>query len=343
MKNSEVIANIISYLQNSMEKKGINRSRLFELCEEKGGKVAEKTIYNMFKRPASTTVSTLLKVCDGLDLNLAAIFHAIEIAKTAPQDSDHKLIYDIKNPAYTHYTGEYHVFFLPTAPDASGDKPPVHGTLTFGDIHSTHECYATLDIDSGDLTNEGEPFVKHYEGTLIYSTNGIMFCTLVSNSYGDMWFLTFSHGNLNNSDLACVVGCAATSSAGINRFPAIHRFCLCNKKEYPDIDDKTLNSIKGILRLQNDYLFVQKDIVEEYLQRDDLDPAYKANLTNYLNIAKEYYALSKPVLHDGVSPAAFAKLDAELSDRSGMERIMHIKDYDSAQLTNILHNSECSK
>lgn len=339
MTNSEVISNMIDYIQNAMEKREINRAQLFELCKEKGQKVSDKTIYNMFQNPASTTISTLLKICDGLDINLAAIFHAIEIAKTANPDSENKLIYDIKNPAYNHYTGEYHVFFLPTAPNSPTEKLPVHGTLAFGDFHSTNECYATLDIDSGDLTKEGEPYVKHYEGTLVYSTNGIMFCCLISNDCGDMWFLTFRHGNLNNTDLACVLGCAATSSAGINRFPALHRFCLCNKKEYPEINDETLSYIKGLLRLQNDYIFVQKEILEEYLQKNDLDPTYRTNLTNYLNIAKEYYALSKPVLHDGVSPHTYAKHDAELSEISGMERVMHIKDYDNSQLKNILQNT----
>lgn len=343
MNNSEVIASIISYIKDNMDKKNINRAQLYELCCQKDKKVSEKTIYNMFKTPASTTISTLLKVCDGLDLNLTAIFHSIEIAKTADDDSVHKLVYDIKNPAYAHYTGEYHVFFLPTAPNAEPDKLPVHGTLTFGDFHSTNECYATLDVDSGDFTKDGEPFVKHYEGTLVYSSNGIMFVNLVSSSLGDMWFLTFSHGNLNNTDLACVVGCAATSSAGIKRYPALHRFCLCNKQQYPVISDDILHSIKGLLRLQNDYLFVQKDVVNEYLKREDLDTAFKTNLQNYLNIAKVYYSLSKPVLQDGVNPSVFARIHADLSDISGMERVLHIKESDSEQLKNILPVSKTSK
>ena len=65
--------------------------------------MSPRTIDKMFKTPSSTTLSTLLKVCDGLDLNLNAVFHSIEIAKTSAENGQQRLVYEIDNPAYNGY------------------------------------------------------------------------------------------------------------------------------------------------------------------------------------------------------------------------------------------------
>lgn len=238
MNNQEILQKIVAYIEAIMVDKSMTSRDLAEICAKRSGKMSPRTIDKMFKTPSSTTLSTLLKVCDGLDLNLNAVFHSIEIAKTSAENGQQRLVYEIDNPAYNGYTGNYHVFYLPTSayPEDHADQTLVHGVLKLGDFNSMHECSAILDIDSGDLTTEGSPFSKHYEGTLIYSSNSQMFCRLVCSKYGDMWFMVFNHGNLNNKELACVVGCAATASSGRIRHPAIHRFCLCNMQQYPVID-----------------------------------------------------------------------------------------------------------
>lgn len=146
MKNSDVIQNVVSYIQNTMEQRNISYRKLSELCEERGETLTAKTIGNMIKRPSSTTISTLLKVCDSLDLNLSSIFHAMEIAKTSDSQKQCRLFSTIDNPAYNGYTGEYHVFFLPTSGDPQDhveSKTLISGTLTFGDtslISSINLC-----------------------------------------------------------------------------------------------------------------------------------------------------------------------------------------------------------
>ena len=67
--------------------------------------MSPRTIDKMFNPPSSTTLSTLLKLCDGLDLNLNAVFHSIEIAKTSAENGQQRLVYEIDNPAYNGYTG----------------------------------------------------------------------------------------------------------------------------------------------------------------------------------------------------------------------------------------------
>lgn len=344
MKNTVIIQNVVAYIKKIMDQRGLKPRSLSALCEEKGGRegyVAPKTINNMITKPSSTTISTLLKVCDGLDLNLASILHAIEIAKTTENAKQNRLVHNINDSAYNGYTGTYHVFFLPTSadPEDHTDKTLIHGTLQLGDLYSVNECTAVLDIDSGDLTAEGEPFTKHYEGTLVYSQNSMMFCRLVCTAYGDMWFLVFDHGNLNNKELACVIGCAATASSGRIRHPAIHRFCLCNKQQYPEIDADTKKLIQGLLRIQNGRIFITKENVDAFLQRDDLDPTFRLNLENHLNIAREYYALPKGVLKNDVELSVFSKTIAELCELSALEKTYHIRHSDDRELTSILKHS----
>ena len=181
MNNQEILRKIVNYIENVMKEKSLTSRDLADICVKKTGKMSPRTIDNMFKTPSSTTLSTLLKVCEGLDLNLNAVFHSIEIAKTSAENGQQRFIFDIDHPAYNGYTGNYHVFFLPTSayPEDHAGQTLVHGTLQLEDFNSMHECSAILDIDSGDFTNEGTPFSKHYEGTLVYSSISEMFCRLV--------------------------------------------------------------------------------------------------------------------------------------------------------------------
>lgn len=340
MKNQEIIQDIVSYIYDAMRKKGLTSRGLAKICEEQGASLSSRTIDNMFKTPSSTTISTLLKICDGLELNLNALFHSIEIAKTSNNATQQRLIYNIDNPAYNGYTGTYHVFFLPTSayPEDHSNQTLVHGTLKLGDFYSTRECTAILDIDSGDLTTEGSPFSKHYEGTLIYSFNSQMFCRLVCSKYGDMWFMVFNHGNLNNKELACVVGCAATASSGRIRHPAIHRFCLCNMQQYPVIDPDTQSLIEGLLRIQEKHIIIKKETVDTLLKQEDFDPAFRTNLENYLNIAQVYYALPKGTLKEDIPLSISIKELAKLSNVSSLEKTYHILHEDDRELSCILKN-----
>lgn len=341
MNNIDIIRNIVSYIQTIMQEKHLTSRLLSTLCGEKGssGYVSPSAIEKMLKHPSSTTISTLLKICDGLDLNLKAIFHSIELAKTSTDDTLNKLFYDINNPAFKGYPGKYHVFFLPTSANSedANNKPLTHGILEFGDIYNTHECSAVLNLDTGDLNKNGEPIYKLYEGTLIYSSTKMMFCQLASNRYGDFWFLIFSHSDLNNKDLDSTIGCAATSSSGIDRYPAIHRFCLCNTEKYPNISPATLEMIQGILRLQNKNIIIKQSVVQEFLERDDINPDFKSNLLNHLNIAKDYYAIDKSALTTNLESSIYAESIAKLCNISALEKTYHIHSSDNRELSSILN------
>lgn len=81
MNNQEILQKIVAYIEAIMVDKSMTSRDLAEICAKRSGKMSPRTIDKMFKTPSSTTLSTLLKVCDGLDLNLNAVFHSIELQK----------------------------------------------------------------------------------------------------------------------------------------------------------------------------------------------------------------------------------------------------------------------
>lgn len=112
--------------------------------------------------------------------------------------------------------------------------------------------------------------------------------------------------------------------------------CLCNKQKYPEISNSTKKHIQGLLRLQNRNIFIKKDILNEYLQRENLDPIFKRNIENYLNIASDYYAIPKNVLDIDLKPDVYCKGIAELCELSELEKAYHIRHSDGRELGSIL-------
>lgn len=106
---------------------------------------------------------------------------------------------------------------------------------------------------------------------------------------------------------------------------------------YLDVD--LFITLQGLLRIQNDRIFITKENVDAFLQRDDLDPTFRLNLENHLNIAKEYYALPKGVLKNDVELSVFSKTIAELCELSALEKKYHIRHSDDRELTSILKHS----
>lgn len=334
MKNADIIKSVADYIETVAKSRNLTHRDIAELCSKKGANVAQTTISKMFSKPSSTTISTLLKVCDGLDLNLSTIFHAMENMKTAGKNSENRFRNDIKEDAFLLYSGNYHIFFLSTTPNT--DVKLVHGILKLGDLHSSGECTASLRINTGDLNDKGEPAYKFFEGRLTYSTTGIMFCSLACARYGDMWHLTFPHVKLNIKALSCTMGCATTSCSGPIAYPAIHRFCFCSASEYPKISPETKKEIMGILRMCNETLFIRKDILENYIKSKNNANKLINHIEHYLDIADIYYAIPKETFKRDADAETFAHTMAELALLSDMETCMHILPEDSTQLLEIL-------
>ena len=150
-----------------MKEKSLTSRDLADICVKKTGKMSPRTIDNMFKTPSSTTLSTLLKVCDGLDLNLNAVFHSIEIAKRQQKmDSNGSsstssiqhimatleiIMYSFFQPLLIQKIIQVKHWFME------------HFVWEILILCMNAPLYLTLIL--AILQNEGTPFSKHYEGT----------------------------------------------------------------------------------------------------------------------------------------------------------------------------------
>lgn len=76
--------------------------------------VSQGTISNAFTKPSSVRLSTLINICDGLDISLTSLMKNIELSKESSEISDNLMIYDASDPSYRGYLKQYHIYFLST-------------------------------------------------------------------------------------------------------------------------------------------------------------------------------------------------------------------------------------
>lgn len=100
----------------------------------------------------------------------------------------------------------------------------------------------------------------------------------------------------------------------------------------------TQELIQGILRLQNNRIIIKKTQIDEFLNRTDIDPAFKVNLQNHLNIAKDHYSIDKSALTTDLDFSVYAESIAKLCNVSELERTYHIRHNDDRMLSSILKN-----
>ena len=78
MNNQEYVKKIVSYIRSYMEQNNITQKKLEALCKEKDVAVSQGTISNIFAKPSSARLSTLINICDGLDITLGEFFSTPE-------------------------------------------------------------------------------------------------------------------------------------------------------------------------------------------------------------------------------------------------------------------------
>ena len=81
MNNQEYVKKIVSYIRSYMEQNNITQKKLESLCKEKDAAVSQGTISNIFAKPSSARLSTLINICDGLDISLSSLMKNIELSQ----------------------------------------------------------------------------------------------------------------------------------------------------------------------------------------------------------------------------------------------------------------------
>lgn len=277
MTNKEILNSIISKIKSEIKRQHLSQEELANICtqkiKEKDPKakgISQSSISNILNKPSSATLSNLLKVCDGLDLSLFAIFRSINNSLSSDNTN---LIYDISNPAFKGYSSEskMYIYFLSTESNYTDEL--LYAELELGDFYHTNECIVRLQINTRQHSNPNTaPDYKKYEGNMMIYHNVSIFMHLVSCDTGDVWSLIFNHSDLYKKDLACSLGCAVTLASGKgHRHPTIHFACLSSQK----LNSNQETIVKNQLRLHNEFIFISAKDLSAFLKNETVDEAFK--------------------------------------------------------------------
>ena len=253
MNNQEYVKKIVSYIRSYMEQNNITQKKLESLCKEKDAAVSQGTISNIFAKPSSARLSTLINICDGLDISLSSLMKNIELSQKLPDPSSNLMIYDTSDPSYRGYFKKYFIYFLSTDEKNNGEL--VYGELDFKNRNAPSPCEASLELYTGEPdpdTNISR--TKSYTGDMVISRVGCIYCNLVSYEYGDIWTLAFNHLQLNIHSFIGAIGCGITSASGSKRFPTIHKVFLSST----ELSEEQQRYVSGLLRLYRDEITISK-------------------------------------------------------------------------------------
>lgn len=273
MDNQKILSSIMEHIEAEIKNRSLSQEDVEKLCNSIGKPVSQSTISNILRQPSKAKVSTLLNICEALDLSLFAIFRDVNNSLSSPDGNN--LIYSVRHPAFQGYLTPMYIYYIETG--ASRSSRLLKGRLEVGDFYHTNECIARLTIDTKDTDTDGRPKYKKYEGNVIINQNEAIYFHLVSNKLGDVWSLIFNHGNLNQNNLACSLGTAVTLSSGKNtRYPTMH-FVFLSREELSSEKEEV---IKNILIIHNQEIIISETNLQAFLAQEDLDPNFRENLTN---------------------------------------------------------------
>jgi hypothetical protein len=332
IENSELVRRIFKYIQDYMAVNGINQEKLSAISTEKGCKVSQSAISNVLRTPSSARLTTLLNICEALDLNLIHIMTAIQNDVSPSGTHAGRLIYNSNDPAYNGYINTFHVYFISTS-EAEADKI-IHGELTTSAATNAGMCTAELKLHIPDTDSNSAPFIKEYTGNFLISRQHCMCFNLRSIEYGDVWNLAFIHNEINKNTLLCAMGCAVTLSAGNPRYPTIHRVCMSQN----ELNENTLDYVRGQLRLSNKNITISKKALENFKKEnaDIINPAFLNNLEYSASQSEEFYVIPKTGLKDRVDSESYSQMLALLLSYSEMETNFKIKNDDDRNLRNVI-------
>lgn len=313
MNNQEYVKKIVSYIRTYMEKNNITQKKLESLCREKNIAVSQGTISNIFSKPSSARLSTLINICDGLDISLSSLMKSIELSKKSPDPSTNLMIYDTSDPSYRGYLKKYHIYFLTTNEKNNGQL--VHGILDFKKQNTPSPCKAILSLDTGDLDpNTNKPLTKTYSGEMVISRVGCIYCNLISYEYGDIWTLAFNHIQLNMRSFIGAIGCGITSSSGSMRVPTIHKVFLSST----ELTEDQKCYVGGLLRLYLDDITISKQQLNAFMNNSDLDVKFKNNIERVLSKPETFYNIPLNMITPRVPNESYTKSLSLLLQYSAM-------------------------
>lgn len=191
------------------------------------------------------------------------------------------LIMSASNSVFNGYWGTYYTYFFPTI---SSENNILTGTLKL--YKGIPNARAKLTLDTGKFNDDGSPFLKIYDGTLLYSSTAkCCYCVLSSDRVGEMSFFMFRYFRLHSHKLECRLCEALTASAGgEDTYPTVHRMLISREA----IEPEHLQMLSPVLNLNNSQITISAE-----------------GLKHIANMSEEYVRIVNRLITSDTDPTPF--------------------------------------
>ena len=173
---------------------------------------------------------------------------------------DGNLIFDVENPLFNQYLGEYECCFYSTI---SKEDKLLYGTMKLEADFTSHLCRVKVLIDTGTLKEEtGKPYYKLYKGIMcIFRNTNVCACLVGNDEIGELNYISFRlKSNLNNRKNIGGMAAVCTVSAGADTVPTMHRMLL---RRQP-VNTPISKELEANLRLNTSRILIREDELESF-------------------------------------------------------------------------------
>lgn len=302
-----------------MKKRNLTQNDIVALCKQAGASISQGTISNMKK--GGTSISSIANICKGLNISISEILPDMEKDNDIQNRKDEKktvtqvdLTTDI---AYRGYLGDYHVYFFPTI---SNKFDLLHGILKIFQPEKENICKVSMKLFTGDkkiVNGITEDVVKEYEGEFIISLpmqSG--YCILRNSLIDEQCFFVFHHWHILNNELQCRMAAVATTSAGGNRRPTIHRLYMSRC----ELSVENQKYIRGQLRLNDSEILISKANYAKLLEEENIPEEFKEIFEKEAKLESYYSVTESKLVNCDILEKDFAQTISLLRDYSAAAR-----------------------
>ena len=308
-----MLDNIKTIIKRVMEEDDVTQVTIAERCRSFGGSISQGTISNLIRGEAKDIkLSSLISLCKGLGVSFEDIMPGTQMEKEGENRKDKPIGIDKK--IYKGYPGTYYTYFFPTI---SNKEDLLRGKLKIGDPAENGTCSAHMKLYTGDIKTDengkSEEIIKEYKGEFSISIpmqSG--YCILKNDQSDECCFLIFHHFYLLNNDLKCRVAVAATTSAGGNRRPTIHRIYLSRDR----LNVQGEKFIRGQLRLNESEILITKEAYAEMLKKEEIPEKFAEIFEKEAKLESYYTVVEARLTNCGISKEEFARVISLLRDYS---------------------------
>lgn len=300
-------------IQAKLEQMKLKQNEIVDRCRAAGVMISQGTISNISNKEKSISLSTVLGLCKGLVIDIHEILPDTVSRETGKTSKFKMSTSTTNNNAYKGYGGPYHVYFFPTI---SNKEELLHGELNISAPSDENICIATMTLHTGEkstINGKEVETTKEYVGEFSISIpmqSG--YCILKNVQMDEQCFFVFHHWHIYSNELKCRMAVAATTSAGSNRRPTIHRLYMCRKP----LSAEKQKYIRGQLRLNESEILISKEQYDKLIADENIPKEFCDIFEKEAKLEQYYSVTEAKLINCNIIEKEFAQAISLLRDYS---------------------------